>query len=280
MSLYRTVFTAWIFLALTGCAATGETDADSSHDNTDAVIWLQSSTEYAAVTEGIYAAATAALEAMAQNASAPTDGMAIVLDVDETVLDNSPYQGQLIFDEANYGRESWDRWVALRAATEVPGVVGFIENAQSLGFHVAFVTNRPCRARPDSADVCPQVEDTRVNLEAVGIDTSLTTLFLRGERPPEPCRALLAPGEQATGTWSSSDKTSRRACVELDREIVMLFGDQLGDFTEEHGAPGRQTAAGFKENWGRIWFMLPNPTYGGWKPRTSAEKRDLMRGID
>ena len=280
MSLYRIVPIALIFLALTGCAATGKTDADPSHDNTDAVIWLQSSTEYAAVAAGVYAAATAALREMAQNASAPTDGMAIVLDVDETVLDNSPYQGQLIFDDANYGRESWDRWVALRAAADVPGVVDFIGNAQSLGFHVVFITNRPCRVRPDSTDVCPQIEDTRVNLEAVGIDTSLTTLFLRGQQPPTPCRALLTPEEQATGTWSSSDKTSRRECVELDRKIVRLFGDQLGDFTEEHGAPGRSTAADFKEKWGSTWFMLPNPTYGGWKPRSAAEKRSLMRGID
>ena len=209
-----------------------------------------------------------------------TSAMAIVLDVDETVLDNSPYQGQLVFDEAEYGRESWDSWVALRTAAEVPGVVDFIDNAQSLGFHVVFITNRPCRARSGSTEVCPQIEDTRVNLEAIGIDTSLTTLYLRGQEPPEPCRSLLTPKEQEKGNWSQSDKTSRRACIELDREIVMLFGDQLGDFIEEHGAAGRQTAGDFDENWGRRWFMLPNPTYGGWKPQTAAEKRALMRGID
>ncbi|MDJ0759458.1 MAG: HAD family acid phosphatase [Woeseiaceae bacterium] len=280
MALCRTVFSSLIFFALTGCAAIDETAPETAHDNTDAVIWLQSSTEYAAATAGVYAAATTALQGMAQTAASPTSGMAIVLDVDETVLDNSPYQGQLVFDDANYGTESWDRWVALRTAAEVPGVVDFIRSAQSLGFHVVFITNRPCRARPDSTDVCPQIEDTRVNLEAIGIDTSLTTIYLRGQRPPESCRALLTTEEQADGTWSQSDKTSRRACVGLDREIVMLFGDQMGDFTEEHGASGRQTAADFDENWGRTWFMLPNPTYGGWKPRTPAEKRALMRGID
>ncbi len=280
MSRIRTVLTALTFLAITGCAVTGETDPELSHDNTDAVIWLQSSSEYAAVTAGVYAAATAALREMALNASTPTDGKAIVLDVDETVLDNSPYQGQLIFDDAEYGRESWDRWVGLRAAAEVPGVVDFIRDAQSLGFHVVFITNRPCRKRPDSNDVCPQIEDTRVNLEAVGIDTSSTTMFLRGQQPPERCRALLTPEEQAESNWSTSDKTSRRACVELDREIVMLFGDQMGDFTEEHGESGRQSAAEFNDKWGTTWFALPNPTYGGWKPRTAAEKRSLMRGID
>ncbi len=280
MSLYRTVLTLLILVLLTGCAAIGETDSELVHDNTDGVVWLQSSTEYAAVTAGIYGSATAALLEMAQTETRPTSDMAIVLDVDETVLDNSPYQVQLVFDDETYGPDSWDRWVGLRTAPEVPGVVDFIRDAQALGFHVAFVTNRPCRARPGSSDVCPQLEDTRVNLEAIGIDTSSTTLFLRGQQPPESCRALLTEAEQVDGTWSQSDKTSRRACVEVEREIVMLFGDQLGDFTEEHGAPGRGTAADFDENWGRSWFMLPNPTYGGWKPRTSAEKRALMRGID
>ena len=164
-------------------------------------------------------------------------------------------------------------------ATEVPGVVEFIRTSQSLGFHVVFITNRACRERPDSSDDCPQIEDTRVNLEAVGIDTSSTTLWLRGQRPPEACRELLTADEREEGTWSS-DKTSRRACVELERNIVMLFGDQMGDFVEGYGTFDRKTVAEYDENWGRSWFMLPNPTYGGWKPRAAAEKRALVRGID
>ncbi len=280
MTAYRIALYLMIFPALAGCAATGEPGSTPSHDNTDSVVWLQSSSEYAALTTGVYASATVALREMAQDASTRTGSLAIVLDVDETVLDNSPYQGQLVFDDAVYGSKSWDEWVALRAADEVPGVVEFIRTSQSLGFHVVFITNRTCIERDNSGDYCPQIEDTRVNLEAVGIDTSSTTLYLRGQRPPEPCRALLTTTEQAKGTWSASDKTSRRACVELDREIVMLFGDQFGDFTEEHGEPGRPSAAEFDANWGRTWFMLPNPTYGGWKPRSAAEKRALIRGID
>ncbi len=270
-------------LAVSGCATTGGSDAQPAHDNIDAVTWLQTSTEYAGVTAGIYATAAAALREIANTEPDRIRSMAIVMDIDETVLDNSRYQGQLVLDGATYDGASWDAWIARRTAVAVPGVVDFIRTSQSLGVHVAFITNRPCRTRPDTAEECPQVADTQANLEAVGIDTRSTTLFLMRDRPPAQCRALLTKSEQADGSWSS-DKTSRRECVRLDYEIVMLFGDQLGDFTEKQngasGETGRDIAASYGEYWGKTWFMLPNPTYGGWRPRTSAEKRSLIRGLD
>jgi len=97
------------------------------------------------------------------------------------------------------------------------------------------------------------------------------------------CRPPLSETEQAEGRWSS-DKTSRRACVGLDHDIVMLFGDQLGDFREMEDDPsaagGRPRATEYRQYWGTSWFMLPNPTYGGWQPVTSTEKRALLCGID
>ncbi len=267
-------------LCVCGCATTGGADSAPAHDNMDAIVWLQTSTEYAAAAAGTYAAATAALREIGNAESGRTDKMAIVLDIDETVLDNSRYQAQLVFDEATYDGETWDKWIDLRAASPVPGVVEFIRTSQSLGFHVAFITNRACRARPDTAEDCPQKEDTLANLEDVGVDTGSTTLFLRGDRPSDRCRTLLSEAEQAEGVWSS-DKTSRRECVGLDYDIVMLFGDQLGDFTEEDGASaGRDAAAEYSEYWGKTWFMLPNPTYGGWRPGSPAQKRSRIRGVD
>ena len=270
-------------LGVSGCATTESPDATpASHDNMDAVLWLQTSTEYAAATTGLYASATAGLRELAAANPDPAKKMAVVLDIDETVLDNSRYQGQLIFDNARYESESWDRWIEIEAATAVPGVVDFITTAQSLGVHVAFITNRRCRERPGTTDACPQVQDTLDNLEAVGIDTSATTLFIRGDRPDARCRDFLTAPEREDGTWSS-DKTSRRTCIDLDHDIVMLFGDQLGDFTEVDedgpGPSGRELAAKYTDHWGKRWFMLPNPTYGGWNPNDTGEKRSRIRGI-
>jgi acid phosphatase len=254
-----------------------------AHDNLDAVLWLQTSTEYAAVTTGVYAAATAELRERVETDPAAAAGMAVVLDVDETVLDNSRYQGQLVLDDATYESETWDRWIELRAAGAVPGAIDFIRTSQSLGVHVALITNRTCRSRPGNAESCPQKADTLADLDRLGADTGAITLFLRGDTPPARCRELLTASEQPDGKWSS-DKTSRRACVSLDRDIVMLFGDQLGDFTEAShsatGESGHDIAAGYEEFWGKTWFMLPNPTYGGWRPNAAAEKRKSIQGID
>ena len=164
-----------VCLGVSGCATTGDSVPSSANDNMDAVVWQQTSAEYAAVTTGIYASATTALEAIAKTDRARS--MAVV-------LDNVPYQAQLVLDDATYEGESWDRWVALRAAPATPGVVDFIRASQSLGVHVVFITNRRCRARPDSTGDCPQKDDTLANLQDIGIDTTSTTLFLRGEIPP------------------------------------------------------------------------------------------------
>ena len=269
-------------LGVCGCATTGSPDTVPAHDNTDAVLWIQMSTEYAAVTTSLYATAAAGLERIAAAEPNRVSSMAIVMDIDETVLDNSRYQGQLVFDDATYEGTTWDAWIEAKAADAVPGVVDFIKETQSLGFHVAFITNRPCRERPNTDDRCPQIQDTLDNLKNVGIETGSTTMFIRGDRPSEACKEFLTEAEQEDGTWSG-DKTSRRECVSLNYDIVMLFGDQLGDFTAEDGAStvsGRELAAEHNEHWGRTWFMLPNPTYGGWRPRDAAEKRTQIRGVD
>lgn len=272
-----------IALGACGCATNEGAGKPPAHDNLDAVLWLQASTEYAAVTEGIYAAASATLRERIQADPGAAVDLAVVLDVDETVLDNSRYQAQLVLDDATYGSETWDRWIALRAAAGVPGAVEFIRTSQSLGVHVALVTNRTCRQRPGMTASCPQKDDTLADLERLGVDTASVSLFLRGDSPPPRCRAMLTGAEQDDGRWSS-DKTSRRACVSVDREIVMLFGDQLGDFTEAprsaSAGSGRRLAADYDEFWGKTWFMLPNPTYGDWRPNAAAEKRKTISGVD
>lgn len=268
-------------LGAAGCATGPSQGPAQTHDNLDAVTWLQSSTEYAAVTSSLYASAAAALKEIASAGDPAT--MAVVLDIDETVLDNSPYQAQLIADNTVYDSATWDDWIEQGSATAVPGVVDFIRTSQALGVHVAFVTNRSCRPRADTTDVCPQKEETLENLEDVDIDTRETTLYIRRERPPEACMADLSEEERAAGVWSS-DKTSRRSCVERERRIVMLFGDQLGDFTAEPDdldeTSARELAGSYAGNWGKTWFMLPNPTYGGWKPNSSGDKLSVLRKLD
>ena len=274
-------------LVIGGCAASGGASSSSAtsdagsvdaHDNMDAVVWLQTSNEFAAVTEGIYATATTALVDLARDRADNSTPMAIVMDVDETVLNNVRYQAQLILDNTVYESDTWDDWIAMQAATAIPGVVDFIRTGQSLGVKFFLVTNRTCIVRDNESETCPQKQETLDNLTAVGIDSSLDSLYFRDDIPPAQCRALLTADEQADGLWST-DKTSRRACVELDHDIVMLFGDQLGDFVEEAAGDSHGEGADHSEHWGKTWFMLPNPTYGGWRPREFSDKQSLIRGV-
>jgi 5'-nucleotidase (lipoprotein e(P4) family) len=50
----------------------------------------------------------------------------VVLDIDETVLDNSPYQGWLYQNNASYSSLTWENWVNKGIASAHPGVVDFI----------------------------------------------------------------------------------------------------------------------------------------------------------
>ena len=262
-----------------GCSATGGSGANLPHDTMDAVLWIQTSTEYAAATSSIYGAAEAALRQVVAASPQGAGSMAVVLDVDETVLDNSRYQGQVVLDDSRYQRDTWDQWIEMRDAAAVPGVVDFVKASRDLGVHVVFITNRACRTRAGEARACPQKQDTLINLVAAGVDANADSLYLRGDVPPDRCRALLTEPELEDGTWSS-DKTSRRQCVRTTHDIVMLFGDQLGDFTEEgESTSGRQAARTFRVHWGKTWFMLPNPTYGDWRPDNGSDKRALVRGL-
>lgn len=235
-------------------------DADAPADaNLNAVLWVQSSAEYDAAALSVYRAAAARLDAAladpAWDALAPGErhgGAAlaglppvVIVDVDETVLDNSPYQARLVRDGGEYDAASWAAWVEERAARAVPGVVGFARAAAERGITIAYVTNRTHAMRAATLD----------NLRALGLPAGQGTLFLgRG-----------SPGCEQAG----SDKECRRRQVAAGYRVLMLLGDQLGDFVEpdENTPAARQALVERHAGWfGERWWMLPNPTYGGWEP--------------
>src|SRR3546814_8845080 len=125
-------------------------------DNLNAVLWVQTSAEYRAAAETVYRAATDQLDAaLAQahwDALLPSDRdnagdtaslkPAVIMDIDETVLDNSPYQARLIRDQAQYSDPTWDLWVAETKAKAVSGVVDFAKSATAKGVTILYVSNR------------------------------------------------------------------------------------------------------------------------------------------
>jgi acid phosphatase len=264
-------------VSILGCAKPG-----GGRENLDAFLWVQTSAEYSAAVIGTYNAATDALERVVATDPAAVGQMVVVMDVDETVLSNSLYLATRQLQIAGDQQVSWDSRIALREATAIPGAIDFIAASRGLGVSVQFITNRQCRDRTDNTGDCPQKEDTLANLRQVGVNIDPEDLYLRGERPPDQCLSFLSDEESQSGTWIASDKTSRRQCVELDRDIVMLVGDQLSDFIGEHGTSTQASRDSlldeYRDNWGRTWFLIPNPVYGHWLNLTKSDKLTHVRG--
>ena len=260
-----------------GCATTS-----NEQENLNAVLWVQTSSEFSAAAIGTYTAASNALKNIVAQGPTGIDRMVVVMDVDETVLDHSAYQAQSVLDNVGYQHESFDRWAALREVPAIPGAVDFIKATQELGVGVMFITNRQCRERDDSSDDCPNKEDTLVNLRYLGITVDPDALFFLGDRRPDRCLNLPPDSDREQGRWINSDKTYRRQCVELDRDIVMLIGDQLGDFIgglENTTPASRKSLVGqYEEKWGNTWFIIPSPTYGSWLNLLEPNKRSHLRG--
>ena len=269
-----------IFLSL--IILCGCTRSSGEQDNLNAVLWVQTSVEYTATTSGIYAAATAALQ---QTIAAEIDvpgRMVVVMDLDETILSNSRFKAHQLLQKSREQSKTWDQWIVLRNATAVPGAVEFIKASQELGVTVRIITNRRCLERPDDRDDCPQKEDSLANLRQVGVKIDGSAILMRGEQSPERCLGLLSGAEKEAGGWSTIDKTSRRECVSQDFDIMMMVGDQLGDFV---GDSGRSTLASrdaslmqYQDKWGKTWFMLPNPTYGTWFMLLYPDRRAHLVG--
>ncbi len=266
-----------LFTILGGCFNTSD-----EQDKLDAVLWVQTSSEFVAATMGTYANATAALRRMVADNPTTVDQMVVVMDIDQTILDSSGYHAQNILDDAHQSAEALDQYLALREGAALPGAVDFIHASRDLGVDVFYITNRTCRERAGNSDYCPQKEDTLVNLRKVGVEIEADELFLKGENVPERCLEFLLDRERQQGRWTDADKTSRRQCVELGREIVMLFGDQLNDFIDgsANSTPEsrKELVDHYQENWGTTWFMIPNPTSGSWLNLLQPEKQLHLRG--
>ena len=218
----------------------------------NAAMWMQDSAEYRANTLQAYGNARRALDAALADPSwvgatedAPTTPVqppAIILDLDETVLDNSPFEARMIHRGLADDSKAWLDWTSEAAARAVPGAAEFLAYAKSRGVTPFYVTNRESVER----------EPTLRNLRDLGFPLppagAPTTLLLKGDRPE----------------WTN-DKTSRRAFVASSYRVVMLFGDDLNDF-----ASARELSLADRDAlvtkaaswWGTKWIVLPNPAYG------------------
>ena len=172
--------------------------------------------------------------------------LAVVLDVDETALQNLGYEYDEGVSGRGYNQEVWDRWerTGANAVLPMPGAVAALAAMRRAGVTVIFNSNRLTR----------YAAQTRAAIEGAGLGPAVhrRTLWLKGD----------------LGT--SSEKDPRRAEISRRYCVIAMAGDQLGDFSDLFNVRGlgvrdrREAAAAgaFGRLWGNGWFMLSNPVYG------------------
>ena len=244
--------------ATPSAAVAPTTPATAADDNLNAVSWSQNAIEHDLIYLQTYRDAQARLLAAkrdprwdalpSDDRKAPLKGLqpAVVLDVDETVLDNSPYQARLIRSGGEYNEADWADWCKEQRARALPGAVAFTRFAQAHGIAVIYLSNRA----QDLDGV------TLANLRKDGFPVSGPDAFLG--------LGTFVKGCEQNG----SDKSCRRQLVSRHYRVLMQFGDQLGDFVaaQANTLAGRQAAIQPYLRWiGTRWFVLPNPTYGSWE---------------
>ena len=172
----------------------------------NSTLWMQRAAEYRASTLQTYAIARRTLDdGLTKNSSQPA---AVVLDLDETVLDNSRYAArQLVQGKTFTFGDDWTAWVNESASTAVPGAVEFLQYAQSRGVTPVYITNRT------TIHKTPTLE----NLRKLGIPFTEDTVIVRSD--------------------SSTDKTARRAAVEARYRVLLYAGDAMGDFPADETTP-------------------------------------------
>jgi acid phosphatase len=257
-----------VLCGLAGCAAPSRMSPSASappvvgRETVNATLWMQRAAEYRIAAEQVYGLATERLTTAiaapgtavveqrgadpAMLARLPT---AIIVDLDETVLDNSFYQARRALAGGEFDESSWDAWVSEGAAPAVPGAVEFLRAASRAGHKVFYVTNRSCPRGTAPGAGCPSREATLRNLVALGLPDAGApdALLQRGDRPE----------------WSGSSKVSRRAWVAERYRIVALAGDDLHDFVDR--AEYAQRREELAPLFGTRWFLLPNAMYGSWE---------------
>jgi 5'-nucleotidase (lipoprotein e(P4) family) len=256
---------SFIALFISACQQNQSTDdvrLSQSEHLVGATNWFQKSAEMRACYYQTYELAKYKLNEnkMQYMGTKPT---AVILDIDETVLDNSPFEVHLIGIGGLYSGTLWKEWTDKVQAKALPGALEFTKYAQSIGVEVIYISNRKVN----------ELAGTLENLKKEGFPNADSAFV------------LLRPMDK------SGDKTERRNKIAESYEVLLFIGDNLTDFSEDYAE--RDADLGFalvdstKALLGNKYIILPNPMYGEWEgaiygndySKSAAEKRALRKDV-
>ena len=229
---------------------------DLNEQSVLSLVWYQNASEVKALCYQAFNTARMMLDkALERNSHQKKP--AVVVDIDETILDNSPWEAELIDEDVEF-TAGWEEWCDAAEAEAVPGAVEFLSYASERGADIFYVSNRDVSSRVSTVE----------NLKNLGFPQVLED------------RLLLMEG--------NSDKEPRRRSIEKDHTILLLIGDNLNDFDNvfRNKAIDERKAAveRLREEFGKRFIILPNPMYGDWEravygydPRLSPGEKSKAR---
>jgi acid phosphatase len=257
-------------LVLGACVATPPQDTDEAPATDDidvGILWVELAAEYQAISAQVYATARRDLPRFLEDvewSALPGEHdvagkpPAIVFDVDETVVSNARYQETLRHQP--YSRFGHFDWMRSNTATPIRGAAETIDAARAAGVEVFFLTNRACERFDGVEGDCPYEQVTIDDLREAGIETDPEHVLMAWEQPE----------------WNK-EKLNRREYLAERYRVIMLFGDDYGDFvhcTRSKPLPPCTSAATRESRhaaldtyalyWGNGWYILPNPMHGSW----------------
>ncbi|WP_416307916.1 5'-nucleotidase, lipoprotein e(P4) family [Neptunicella sp. SCSIO 80796] len=224
-----------------------------------AVLWTQVSGEYRALSYQAFNLAKMSLDHYLANRSGDKK-VAIVVDADETVLNNSAYNAWLVTSGEGYSQTTWQQWMDAAQAKAMPGATEFLNYVKQQGAEVFYITNRYEKGR----------EGTIKNMQVLGFPfVDNDHLLLRTD---------------------TGNKEPRRQQVLKNYDIALLMGDNLSDFSNALSPEGLDDTLAAVDNnktlFGNRYIVLPNPMYGDWEGKvyqhnwrtTPGQKSDMRKG--
>lgn len=199
--------------------------------------WARDSAEYKACMIQAYQQAAAVLKSKSGELTSGT--WAVVLDADETVIDNSQYQKEMAAQGKSYDSAAWKAWCERCEAKVLPGARTFLKSVHDLGGKIVIVTNRSTAEQP--------VTERNFHNEAIPYDLML-------------CKS--GSGEKEARSQAVESGTAAPGVPPL--KIVMWVGDNVQDFPNQRQAIRTGDESAFAD-FGTRYIVLPNPMYGSWE---------------
>lgn len=245
----RNIFLLLVLIIISSCATPPQQKNNPREYQIGAYLWQQRSGEYRALCYQAYNVAKSELEKSIHEKS--KNKKAVILDIDETVFDNSYSGSYEIKNNLPWSPESLSQWVKLKKAIAISGARDFLNFATKNNIEIFYITNR----------LENQVDDTLENFKLLGIPAKRENIsYLRDQ-------------------WS---KESRRNEIQKNHDVILYIGDNLHDFNSDFDSKTSdervQLVEKHSRDFGTRFIIIPNPLYGDWEsalPKTK-DKTDLL----